>query len=353
MISNCYSIILSNFSYTIQLIQSNFGLNAKRIFNEVFEMMRNEMDELVKALIQAYLHEKVLDIEDSWMIFLKELNDIKLISNVYFQNSKIIWNEMIMDIYQDYFISYHEIKTKEFTEEFKIYNWEQVTNINEQYQLMFDILITNQNINKLTIEPDKVILLSDEQNNITNEENKSFLIIKNESNENDKYHKISKISLDYIKFAYEYLVIYTSSPDNLKDIIMNKIMKLTKDILESSSSIIINSTGKINDKQITEKETALYYSDLIIIQKCIKNFIDAKNFGNIISNIKEVVDSLNSLKNTCFDVITELTQDVSSSFLNDFNALNFSNYKTFESAKEYNSYIKKLTTIKKLYDNIY
>ena len=352
MISNCYSIILSNFSYTIQLIQSNFGLNAKRIFNEVFEMMRNEMDELVKALIQAYLHEKVLDIEDSWMIFLKELNDIKLISNVYFQNSKIIWNEMIMDIYQDYFISYHEIKTKEFTEEFKIYNWEQVTNINEQYQLMFDILITNQNINKLTIEPDKVILLSDEQNNITNEENKSFLIIKNESNENDKYHKISKISLDYIKFAYEYLVIYTSSPDNLKDIIMNKIMKLTKDILESSSSIIINSTGKINDKQITEKETALYYSDLIIIQKCIKNFIDAKNFGNIISNIKEVVDSLNSLKNTCFDVITELTQDVSSSFLNDFNALNFSNYKTFESAKEYNSYIKKLTTIKKLYDNI-
>ena len=352
IISNCYSIILSNFSYTIQLIQINFGLNGKRIFNEVFEMMKNEMDEFVKALILAYLHEKVLDIENSWVSFLKELNDIKLISNVYFQNSKINWNEMIMDIYQDYFTSYHEIKTKEFTEEFKQYNWEQVTNINEQYQLMFDILNTNQNINKLNIEPDKIILLSKDKDNNNIGEKKEFLIIKNESNENDKNHKISKISLDYIRFAYEYLVIYTYSPDNLKDIIMDKIMKLTKDILESSSNIIINSTGKINDKQITEKETALYYSDLIIIQKCIKNFIDAKNFGKMILNIKEVVDSLNSLKNTCFDVITELTQDVSTSFLNDFNTLNFNNYKTFETAKEYNSYIKKLTTIKKLYDNI-
>ena len=352
IISNCYSIILSNFSYTIQLIQINFGLNGKRIFNEVFEMMKNEMDEFVKALILAYLHEKVLDIENSWVSFLKELNDIKLISNVYFQNSKINWNEMIMDIYQDYFTSYHEIKTKEFTEEFKQYDWEQVKNINEQYQLMFDILNTNQNINKLNIEPDKIILLSKDKDNNNIGEKKEFLIIKNESNENDKNHKISKISLDYIRFAYEYLVIYTSSPDNLKDIIMDKIMKLTKDILESSSNIIINSTGKINDKQITEKETALYYSDLIIIQKCIKNFIDAKNFGKMILNIKEVVDSLNSLKNTCFDVITELTQDVSTSFLNDFNTLNFSNYKTFETAKEYNSYIKKLTTIKKLYDNI-
>ena len=352
IISNCYSIILSNFSYTIQLIQINFGLNGKRIFNEVFEMMKNEMDEFVKALILAYLHEKVLDIENSWVSFLKELNDIKLISNVYFQNSKINWNEMIMDIYQDYFTSYHEIKAKEFTEEFKQYDWEQVKNINEQYQLMFDILNTNQNINKLNIEPDKIILLSKDKDNNNIGEKKEFLIIKNESNENDKNHKISKISLDYIRFAYEYLVIYTSSPDNLKDIIMDKIMKLTKDILESSSNIIINSTGKINDKQITEKETALYYSDLIIIQKCIKNFIDAKNFGKMILNIKEVVDSLNSLKNTCFDVITELTQDVSTSFLNDFNTLNFSNYKTFETAKEYNSYIKKLTTIKKLYDNI-
>ena len=43
-----------------------------------------------------------------------------------------------------------------------------------------------------------------------------------------------------------------------------------------------NQSGLINNKkQITEKETALYYSDLIIIQKFLQNFLDAKNFGNV------------------------------------------------------------------------
>jgi hypothetical protein len=61
-------------------------------------------------------------------------------------------------------------------------------------------------------------------------------------------------------------------------------MKLTNDILSYSKQIIIDNESWIinNVKQITEKETALYYSDLIIIQKCLQNFLDAKNFGNVI-----------------------------------------------------------------------
>ena len=89
IISNCYSIILSNFSYIIQLIQINFGLNGKKIFNEVIEMMKNEMDELIKAMILAYLHEKIQEIDNNWIVFLKEINNTKLISNTYFQNSKL------------------------------------------------------------------------------------------------------------------------------------------------------------------------------------------------------------------------------------------------------------------------
>ena len=43
--------------------------------------------------------------------------------------------------------------------------------------------------------------------------------------------------------------------------------------------VIDNEWGLINIvKQITEKETALYYIDLIIIQKCLHNFLDSKNF---------------------------------------------------------------------------
>ena len=182
-----------------------------------------------------------------------------------------------------------------------------------------------------------------------------MLILNEEKNENDKKHKISIFSYYYIRYLYEYLVVYTYSPDSLKDIIINQIMKVTKDILSFSKEILIdNDTGKINNiKQITEKETALYYSDLLIIQKCLQNFIDAKNFGNAnLTAMKETIDTLNSLKNTCYDIIIQLTQEVSSSFISDFNSLNFNNYKTFSGAKEFNTYVKKLTTLKKLYDNV-
>ena len=73
IIVNCYSIILSNFAYIIQLIQNIFGLNGKRIFGEVFDMMKGEMDELVKAIILAYLHEKMFENENEWKSFLIEI----------------------------------------------------------------------------------------------------------------------------------------------------------------------------------------------------------------------------------------------------------------------------------------
>ena len=47
-----------------------------------------------------------------------------------------------------------------------------------------------------------------------------------------------------------------------------------------------------------------------------------------------------------------MVTEVSTSFIREFNTLNFNNYKTFQNAKEYNSYIKKLTSLKRLYDNI-
>ena len=356
IISNCYSIILSNFSYIIQLIQINFGLNGKKIFNEVIEMMKNEMDELIKAMILAYLHEKIQEIDNNWIVFLKEINNTKLIPNTYFQNSKLKWNEMTMNLYQDYIYNFNELKTKELTEEYNELSWDQITDINGQYQQMFDILNTSQNINKLQIDPDKIMIINKGDNNNENktEEKKEFLILQNEKDENNKKHKISNFSYAFIKYAYEYLVIYTFSPEELRDSIINRIMKLTKDMILYSKDIIINNdSGKINNKQITEKETALYYSDLIIIQKCLKNFIDAKNYGNnLLSSIKEAVDNLNSLKHTCYDIIVQLTQEVSSSFITEFNSLSFNNYKTFSSAKEYNSYTKKFSIFKKLYDNI-
>ena len=357
IISNCYSIILSNFTYIIQLIQDNFGLNGKKIFGDVIDMMKIEMDEFVKALVLAYLHEKIFENENDWKIFLIEIKKTKIISDIYFQNSKLKWDDMTLNLYQDFLSSFNEVKTNELTGDYNELLWDQITNINNSYQLMFDVLYTNQNINTLQIDIDKMIVINTEKDkndnsNSSSEEKNEFLILKNENNENDKKHKITKFSYSYIKYLYEYLIVYVNIPQkNLKDNIINKIMKLTKDILIFTKDIIINNeTGKINNiKQITEKETALYFSDLIIIQKCLNNFIEENKNAN---NIKDVIETLNSLKTTCFDIITQLTNEVTTSFITEFNTLNFNNYKTFQSSKEYNSYIKKLTPLKRLYDNI-
>ena len=362
IISNCYSNILSNFCYTIELIQTNFGLNGRRIFNDAIEMMKTEMDNFIKMLILADLHEKNIEFDNSWVVFLKEESNLKILTNIYFRNSKLNWSNMVVNLYQNYVLNFKDIKTKELTEEYKELLWDQLTNIEVEYQKMFDVLNTRQNINKLIIEPDKIIFIPENQNKNTNntiEENKEeknmYLLLENEKNENDKKHRISKFSYCYIKYMYEYLVVYTYSPDEIKDSIINQIMKLTKDILTYSKEIIIdNEKGKINNvKQLTEKETALYCSDLVIIQKCLQNFIDAKNFGNVIlPNLKDTIDTLNSLKSTCYDVIIQLTKEISSSFISEFNTLNFNNYKTFPNAKEYNSYTKKLKIFKRIYDNL-
>ena len=362
IISNCYSNILSNFCYTIELIQTNFGLNGRRIFNDAIEMMKTEMDNFIKMLILADLHEKNIEFDNSWVVFLKEESNLKIVTNIYFRNSKLNWSNMVVNLYQNYVLNFKDIKTRELTEEYKELLWDQLTNIEVEYQKMFDVLNTRQNINKLIIEPDKIIFIPENQNKNTNntiEENKEeknmYLLLENEKNENDKKHRISKFSYCYIKYMYEYLVVYTYSPDEIKDSIINQIMKLTKDILTYSKEIIIdNEKGKINNvKQLTEKETALYCSDLVIIQKCLQNFIDAKNFGNVIlSNLKDTIDTLNSLKSTCYDVIIQLTKEISSSFISEFNTLNFNNYKTFPNAKEYNSYTKKLKIFKRIYDNL-
>ena len=362
IISNCYSNILSNFCYTIELIQTNFGLNGRRIFNDAIEMMKTEMDNFIKMLILADLHEKNIEFDNSWVVFLKEESNLKILTNIYFRNSKLNWSNMVVNLYQNYVLNFKDIKTRELSEEYKELLWDQLTNIEAEYQKMFDVLNTRQNINKLIIEPDKIIFIPENQNKNTNntiEENKKeknmYLLLENEKNENDKKHRISKFSYCYIKYMYEYLVVYTYSPDEIKDSIINQIMKLTKDILTHSKEIIIdNEKGKINNvKQLTEKETALYCSDLVIIQKCLQNFIDAKNFGNVIlPNLKDTIDTLNSLKSTCYDVIIQLTKEYSSSFISEFNTLNFNNYKTFPNAKEYNSYTKKLKIFKRIYDNL-
>ncbi len=130
---------------------------------------------------------------------------------------------MTINLYQDYLSTFNEVKTNELTEEYNNLLWDQITDINDKYQQMFDILYEIQNINNKNIDIDNMVEITSEKNK--NDEKNEFLILKNESNENNKKHKISKFSYSYIKYLYEYLVVYTNIPDtNLKEGIITKIV---------------------------------------------------------------------------------------------------------------------------------
>ena len=346
IISNCYSNILSNYSYIIQLIQSNFGLNVK-IFNEVTLKIKNEMDELVKCLILAYLHEIIYENENDydWKYFLFEMAKVKEKAQIYIDSTKLNWNLAIENSYNEYFSNFDEYKTRELSTKLDNLTWVPI-NISAKFQEIFNVLYDNQYINKLQIKPEEII--EDETNNENNNEKNEneFLILKNEKNEEDKKHKISSFSYYYIKYIYEYLIIYLYAPNSsLKTNILDKIYKVTKDTLSSSSDFIMNA-------QKTEKETALYYSDLIIIEECIKKYSPI-NTNTINDNYQEVIDMINDLQGTCKDNIRHLIKDCVSQFIETFNNLNFKNYPVFDDGKTFNDYVKKLTILKRLYDNMF
>ena len=130
------------------------------------------MDNLIKMLILAHLHEKNIEFDNSWEIFLKEETKMKEITNIYFRNSKLNWKNMVSNLYQNYILNFKDIKTKELTEEYKELLWDQITNIQDEYQKMFEILNTKQDINKLIIDSEKIIFIPESKDNNTDSDNK-------------------------------------------------------------------------------------------------------------------------------------------------------------------------------------
>ena len=45
--------------------------------------------------------EKIFENENDWKIFLIEIKKTKIISDIYFQNSKLKWDDMTLNLYQD------------------------------------------------------------------------------------------------------------------------------------------------------------------------------------------------------------------------------------------------------------
>ena len=231
---------------------------------------------------------------------------------------------------------------------------------------MFDVLYSNTEM--VLYKFDEIdISKKNNSNNIDETKNTEFICVNNTkiTDINDNNHKVSKFSLELINYVYDYLLVFVDITENINynnvivgDSLDNEIdkgirndlisfmYKEIKERLELSKNIMINNkSGIVNNKQITDKEICIYYSDLIIVQNILNQFL-------LFYPEQEIVSVLNNLTTTCIDLIVQLINDTINKTLEDFNKLNFKKYPIISGGKGYNNYVNYFTILKRIYDNM-
>ena len=359
--ANCFSILLSNYFYIIMLIQNNFGFRIK-IFGDVTDLLKKEMDNNISNLVNDYYNDILL--VNHWKYFIYETKQIKNNIEVYLNCRKLNLFKLTIDKYKEFVNNFNNSHKEELNEKVKTssLNWDIKKNIDPKYQKMFDILYSNKELIQLKF--DEIDISKNNDNNIINQE---FININNERiiEKNDINKKVSIFSIEIINYIYDYLLVFVDITENINfnnvivgDNLDNEIdkgirndlitfmYKELKEKLEVTKNIMINNkTGLINKKQITEKETCLYYSDLILIQNVLNQFL-------LFYPEQQLVSELNELGTTCIDLIVQLITDTIGKTYEDFNSLNFKNYPIVNGGKGYNNYVNYLTILKRIYDNM-
>ena len=329
IISNCYTILLSNYFYIIELLQKNFGLNIK-IFNEVTQVIREEMDKFISIVILAYLHDVMFDHE--WSEFLAGLKLAKKYCYMYLSNgyTNLNYETMTNDVYQEYINYFDTTETKKLKEKINKINLEQITNIENKYQQMFEVLYTSRGIESLSPEQIDIKKIYQNQNKEEEKENKEYIIIiqeneeeneeENNNNKNEEFEsrqKISELSLLYIKYTYQILNIFVSTTnDDLKDNVVNNLFKTTKDILiETNNNIINNNTNN----PLAYKKIALYCSDLTVMENSLCSILDLYENEELQLLFKDIHQS-------AIDFISHSIGIVISTIISNFNSLEFDKY---------------------------
>ena len=364
--ANCFSIILSNYFYIIMLIQNNFGFRIK-IFGEITELIKKEMDKYIIELINEY-YKDILSV-NHWKYFIYETKSIKINVESYFNCRNLNLFNYVIKQYEVYLNNFKTQRKKELEENMKMesLDWTQEKNIDSKYQKMFDILSSNVDLLKLKFEEIDIYKNKIEENNNSNGKI-DYITIKNENFEDNINHKVSIFCLEIINFIFDFLLVFIELTENINynnPSINNKKNKLDKEIdngfrndlvnfmyseikekLQYSKDLTVNNKkGKVNNKQITDKETCLYYSDIILIENILNKFI-------VYYPEDELTSLLNEVKMKCIDLIMQLINDTTSKIFDDFNSLNFSNYPIVNGGKGYNKYVNYFTVIKRIYDNM-
>ena len=306
IISNCYTILLSNYFYIIELLQKNFGLNIK-IFNDVTQVIREEMDKFISIVILAYLHEVMFD--HKWSEFLEGINLAKKYCYIYLNNgyTNLNYETMTNDVYQEYINYFDTTETKNLKEKINKLNinLEPVNIIENKYQQIFDIKK----------------IFKDKKENKENKENTEFILI-----ENDK-HKISELSLLYITYTYQILNIFVgTSNDDLKDNVVNNLFTTTKDILIETNNAILNNNS---NNPSSYKKIALYCSDLTVMENSLCSILDL--YEN-----EELQLLFSDIHQSCIDFISHSIGLIVSTVISNFNGIDMDNYPILEDNEKNN-----------------
>jgi hypothetical protein len=356
IISNCYTILLSNYFYIIELLQKNFGLNIK-IFNEVTKIIKEEMDKFVSIVILAYLHEVMFN--QDWSKFIDGLQKAQKYCFIYLSNgyTDLNWETMTNDLYQEYITYFDTTETKYLKEQINKLEWTEIKEIDIKYQQIFEVLYTFRGIENLTL--DQIDIKKIYKDSDPNEKNE-FIFIANSSDENEggeenenngenegeSKHKISGLSLLYITYTYQILNIFVSTTnDDIKDDISDKLFKTTKELLMDTNNIINNNKNINNSKnKIDNKKIALYYSDLVVMEHSLYAILDL--YENA-----ELQLLFSDIRQSCVEFIIHSINLVNSVIINKFKNIQFDNYPTLKN-DDYNNYIKDFTRIKEVYNEI-
>ena len=359
--SYCFSTILSNYYYIIMLIQNNFGFRIK-IFGEVTELIRKDMDKYIMELINDY-YKDILSV-NHWKYFIYETRSIKNSIEAYIKCLNLYLFKLIINHYEIFLTNFNKEKKKELDSNIneKTLDLTQYKDIENKYQKILDIFCSKKDLLEYTFE--EIDIYKNKNDEINNKEKSDFLSIKKDGSDNIINKKISLFSLEIFNFIYDYFLVLIELSENIntnngdnksnnegdndnlrKDLISN-MYKEIKDKLEYSKEITINNkSGIVNNKQITDKETSIYYSDITLIEIILNKFI-------IKYPSEEISSLLSEIKTKCVDLIIQLTNDTTNKIFEDFNALDFSNYPIVNGGKGYNKYVNYFTILKRIYDNM-
>jgi hypothetical protein len=321
------------------LLQKNLGLSIK-LFDEVTQIIKEEMDKYISIVILAYLHEVMFS--QDWLKFIEAINNAHKYCYMYLSNgyTNLNWEAMTNDIYQEYINYFDTNETKNLKDKINKLNWTEIDKIDLKYQQIFEVLYTSRNIESYSPEQIDItkIYKTDERNKI----NSYIIITSNDDNENneteiEKKHKISDLSLLYIDYTYQVLKIFvTTTNDDRKDEIVDKLFKTTKDILMDTNNIVTKNKNSNN-------KIALYYSDLIVMENSLCSILDL--YEN-----EDIQLLFSDIRQSCVDIIIHSISLLNTLIINNFNSLDFENYPAVKD--DYNIYVKDFLKIKDIYNEI-